>query len=115
MHKSEVLGSGLCGCFRLKATKMTAGFRRFPAFPQTARFGLALLRLHSILNASTPFFTVLAAHYLTDDERLTGKRLAGVFLGVAGVVYMIGSEALDGLTANAFAQSSAVFEASSSS
>lgn len=60
--------------------------------------------LASILNASTPFFTVLAAHYLTDDERLTGKRLAGVFLGVAGVVYMIGSEALDGLTANAFAQ-----------
>lgn len=34
---------------------------------------------------------------------MTGKRLAGVFLGIAGVVYMVGSEALDGLTADAFA------------
>lgn len=60
--------------------------------------------LASILNASTPFFTVVAAHYLTSDEKMTGGRLAGVIIGVAGVVSMIGAEALKGLDANMLAQ-----------
>ncbi|MDF0750944.1 DMT family transporter [Marinobacter sp. 71-i] len=60
--------------------------------------------LASILNASTPFFTVVAAHYLTSDEKMTGRRLAGVVLGVAGVVFMIGLEALEGLVINTLAQ-----------
>lgn len=60
--------------------------------------------LASILNASTPFFTVVAAHYLTSDEKMTGRRLTGVVLGVAGVVFMIGSEALEGLVINTLAQ-----------
>lgn len=60
--------------------------------------------LASILNASTPFFTVIAAHYLTGDEKMTGGRLAGVILGVAGVVFMIGTEALQGLVTNTLAQ-----------
>ncbi|MEX0605761.1 MAG: DMT family transporter [Marinobacter sp.] len=58
----------------------------------------------SILNASTPFFTVIAAHYLTSDEKMTRGRLAGVILGVAGVVSMIGAEALQGFFTNTLAQ-----------
>ena len=53
--------------------------------------------LASILNASTPVFTVLLAHFFTRDERLTAGRLAGVLLGLAGVAVMIGPEALAGL------------------
>ena len=53
--------------------------------------------LAAILNATTPLFTVLLAHLLTADERLTRQRLAGVLLGFAGVALMIGPEALKGL------------------
>jgi drug/metabolite transporter (DMT)-like permease len=53
--------------------------------------------LASILNATTPVFTVLLAHWLTRDERLTANRAAGVVLGLAGVAVMIGPEALNGL------------------
>lgn len=44
----------------------------------------------SILNAATPLFTVLLAHVLTRDERLTAGRLAGVVIGFAGVAAMVG-------------------------
>ncbi len=60
--------------------------------------------LAAILNATTPLFTVLLAHVLTDDEKLTPGRIAGVFAGIAGVAVMIGLEALDGLTTNVTAQ-----------
>lgn len=50
--------------------------------------------LASILNATTPLFTVIVAHYLTADERLTGPRLMGVVVGFAGVAVMIGTAAL---------------------
>lgn len=39
----------------------------------------------SILNATTPIFTVLLAHFLTRDERLTVNKLCGVLIGFAGV------------------------------
>ena len=32
----------------------------------------------SILTATTPLFTVIVAHFLTADEKMTGARLAGV-------------------------------------
>ncbi len=60
--------------------------------------------LASILNATTPLFTVVVAHYLTADEKMTGGRLAGLVIGFAGVVVMIGPEALAGLSVYVFAQ-----------
>lgn len=45
--------------------------------------------LASILNATTPLWTVLLAHWLTRDERLTTARLAGVLAGLAGVAAMV--------------------------
>jgi drug/metabolite transporter (DMT)-like permease len=50
--------------------------------------------LASILNATTPFFTVVAANYLTRDEPITATRIAGVVIGFTGVVIMIGADAL---------------------
>ena len=50
--------------------------------------------LASILNATTPLFTVLLAHVLTRDERLNGSKLVGVAAGLFGVAVMIGIEAL---------------------
>jgi drug/metabolite transporter (DMT)-like permease len=60
--------------------------------------------LASILNATTPLFTVIVAHYLTDDERLTGQRFAGVIVGFAGVAVMIGAAAFASLDASILAQ-----------
>ncbi|HEY9058621.1 MAG TPA: DMT family transporter [Aurantimonas sp.] len=60
--------------------------------------------LAAILNATTPLFTVLVAHVLTDDEKLTGKRLAGVVAGLGGVAMMIGPAALEGLGLGVVAQ-----------
>ncbi len=57
--------------------------------------------LAAILNATTPLFTVLLAHGLTHDERMTPNRLGGVLLGVVGVVVMIGPSALGGLVTHA--------------
>lgn len=48
----------------------------------------------SILNASTPLFTVLLAHVLTRDERASPAKVAGVTIGFAGVAVMIGLDAV---------------------
>lgn len=52
--------------------------------------------LASVLNATTPLFTVLVAHFATLDERLTPWKAAGVGLGFAGVVAMMTGEDLGG-------------------
>lgn len=51
----------------------------------------------SILNASTPLFTVVFAHLLTRDEKMTANKLLGVVVGFAGVAVMIGLDAIDTL------------------
>ncbi|WP_232314840.1 DMT family transporter [Oceanibaculum pacificum] len=60
--------------------------------------------LASILNATVPFFTVLLAHLLTGDERLSGGKLVGLAIGIAGVTAMIGPDALEGLGGATLAQ-----------
>lgn len=51
----------------------------------------------SILNATTPLFTVLVAHWMTADEKMNAGRFLGVILGLAGVGVMIGGGALSSL------------------
>jgi len=51
--------------------------------------------LASILNATTPLFTVLVAHGFTIDEKLTPSRIFGVLAGLTGVAVMIGGAALE--------------------
>ena len=60
--------------------------------------------LAAILNATTPLFTVLAAHLLTPDEKMTRFKMAGVVLGFAGAVVTIGPDALGGLAVSMLAQ-----------
>ncbi|HEX2580940.1 MAG TPA: DMT family transporter [Dongiaceae bacterium] len=52
--------------------------------------------LASVLNATVPFFSALLGHFLTHTERLTLRRLAGVLIGIAGVVVLIGPAAFSG-------------------
>lgn len=50
--------------------------------------------LASILNATTPVWTVIIANRLTDDEKLTGTKLAGCLTGLLGTIVLIGPSAL---------------------
>jgi drug/metabolite transporter (DMT)-like permease len=53
--------------------------------------------LASILNATTPMFTVLVAHMLTSNEKLTRSKFLGVTVGFGGVAVLAGPSALAGL------------------
>ncbi|MBX3580524.1 MAG: DMT family transporter [Rhizobiaceae bacterium] len=46
--------------------------------------------LASVLNATTPFWTILLANTFTADEKLSWNKVAGVMLGIAGVAVMVG-------------------------
>ena len=52
--------------------------------------------LASILNATTPVFTILVAHFMTSDERVSVNKIIGVLLGLVGVAVLIGVDALSG-------------------
>ncbi|HEY7006393.1 MAG TPA: DMT family transporter, partial [Sphingomicrobium sp.] len=60
--------------------------------------------LASILNATTPIWGVVVAHFLTADERMTPRKLAGVLLGFGGVATMIGPSLLSSLGTGALAE-----------
>ena len=60
--------------------------------------------LASILNATTPIWGVVVAHFFTHDERMTRGKVAGVLLGFGGVATMIGPSLLSSLGSGAVAQ-----------
>lgn len=60
--------------------------------------------LASVLNATTPLWGVVTAHFLTRDEKATAARVAGVLLGLVGIIIMVGTEALQGITGSVLAQ-----------
>jgi drug/metabolite transporter (DMT)-like permease len=53
--------------------------------------------LASVLNATTPFWTMLLANALLPDEKLTAPKVAGILLGIAGAAVMVGPGLLAGL------------------
>jgi drug/metabolite transporter (DMT)-like permease len=60
--------------------------------------------LASILNAAQPLFTVFLAHVLTRDEKMTGGKLVGAAIGLAGVAAIVGIDALEGFSTDVLAQ-----------
>lgn len=60
--------------------------------------------LASILNATTPIWGVVVAHFLTHDERMSPRKTVGVLLGFGGVATMIGPALLSNIGTNALAQ-----------
>jgi drug/metabolite transporter (DMT)-like permease len=47
-----------------------------------------------ILNSTSPLFTMVIAHLLTSDDRLTPRKLIGCLIGMMGVIVMVGMELL---------------------
>lgn len=60
--------------------------------------------LSAVLNATTPFWTIIIANLVTSDEKLTWNKLAGVLLGIAGTAVMIGPGVLAGIGGPAWAK-----------
>jgi drug/metabolite transporter (DMT)-like permease len=58
----------------------------------------------AILNATTPLWGVVTAHFMTRDEKATPARIIGVLTGMAGIIVMVGPAAIQGLSNNLFAQ-----------
>jgi drug/metabolite transporter (DMT)-like permease len=52
--------------------------------------------LATILNATTPLFTLVVAHLLTHDERMNGAKVAALLAGFAGVTILVGPDFLVG-------------------
>ena len=67
--------------------------------------------LAAILNATTPLFTVLVAHFATRDEKVTPARFIGMTVGLGGVVVMIGPDLLRDLGADVAAQGACLLAA----
>ena len=60
--------------------------------------------LASILNATTPLFTVVVAGLLLADERVSRLKIAGVVIGFGGVAVMIGPAAFSDIGVHVLAQ-----------
>jgi drug/metabolite transporter (DMT)-like permease len=58
----------------------------------------------SVLNATTPLWGVIVAHFMTSDEKATPTRIIGVVVGLAGILVMVGPDATKGFTTNLLAQ-----------
>lgn len=91
---------------RLTGVKMPTGARTWAAFGWLGLLNSAVPfslfawgqthiggGLASIINATTPLFTVLIAHALTRDEKMTTGHVLGAGIGLAGVIAMIGADA----------------------
>ncbi len=107
----------------LLALMAARGISLAPALPYWAAFlGLALLNniiphslmfagqteigsgLASVLNATTPFWTVILANAMTSDEKLTAPKLLGIGLGIVGTAVMVGPGLVSGLGGAAWAK-----------
>lgn len=46
----------------------------------------------SILNATTPLFTILLAHFLLQDDKMTSQKVLGLLIGFSGVVILLSKD-----------------------
>ncbi|MCC7046888.1 MAG: DMT family transporter [Alphaproteobacteria bacterium] len=60
--------------------------------------------LAAILMASMPLVTLVLAHFFAQGEPLTLRHVAGVLMGLAGMLVLVGVDVLEGLGGNVLAQ-----------
>ena len=60
--------------------------------------------LAALLQSTTPMFTVILAHFLTDDERITMTKIIGVVVGFVGVGILMLPDLRQGLQADLLGQ-----------
>ncbi|KZL18266.1 S-adenosylmethionine/S-adenosylhomocysteine transporter [Pseudovibrio axinellae] len=60
--------------------------------------------LAAVLMATIPLFTILIAHFMTSDEKMTAEKTLGVLIGFLGIVILIGPSTLLDLGKQTLAQ-----------
>lgn len=60
--------------------------------------------LAALLQATMPIFTVIIAHFVTVDERISPRRILGIAAGFAGVVVLMLPDLRQGMHANVLGQ-----------
>jgi drug/metabolite transporter (DMT)-like permease len=62
----------------------------------------------SILDATVPLFTILIAHYLLDDDKITLPKMLGLLIGFAGVVILMSKDLLHSSTNSILGQAAVI-------
>ena len=65
--------------------------------------------LAAVLMAVVPLTALVVAHFWTDDEKMSLPKILGTVTGFAGVVLLVGPEALDGLGDSVYGQLAVAF------
>lgn len=55
--------------------------------------------LAAILNGTTPLFTLVIAHFFTDDDRLTTRKVIGAIIGFGGLLVLVAPSLFGGVEA----------------
>ena len=62
----------------------------------------------SILNASMPLFTIVLAHYILHDDRMTVQKLLGLLVGFGGVVVLLSKDLQPGANNSLLGQAAVI-------
>lgn len=62
----------------------------------------------SILDATVPLFTILIAHYLLRDDKITLPKVLGLLIGFAGVVVLMSKDLINASTSSVLGQAAVI-------
>jgi drug/metabolite transporter (DMT)-like permease len=62
----------------------------------------------SILNATTPLFTIVIAHYLLHDDKMTPQKVIGLLIGFAGTVILLSKDLTAGAQNSVIGQAAVI-------
>ena len=62
----------------------------------------------SILNATTPLFTIVIAHFLLQDDKMTVQKVLGLLIGFAGVVVLMSEDLLSSAQSSIIGQAAVI-------
>jgi len=62
----------------------------------------------SILNATTPLFTIVMAHFLLQDDKMTIQKVLGLLIGFAGVVVLLSKDLIAGAQNSVIGQAAVI-------
>jgi drug/metabolite transporter (DMT)-like permease len=62
----------------------------------------------SVLDATVPLFTILIAHYLLDDDKITLPKMIGLLIGFGGVVVLMSKDLFNASTNSLLGQAAVI-------
>jgi drug/metabolite transporter (DMT)-like permease len=62
----------------------------------------------SVLDATVPLFTILIAHYVLDDDKITLSKMMGLLIGFAGVVVLMSKDLFHASTNSLLGQAAVI-------